>query len=171
MVQLLQCILSAILGALQSPLPPRASPWTNLVLRAARRERWQGRPAARTQILRTARKARKQEALCQSLSGMTASPLGGTALPGSMFKAYLQKGPLSQGNPNSLRSSGQKASSWPCFRASHVTHFPSVPSPCGSPFHYASIMQKGASWLYSLPISGQVLSVPGHGFSPIEWTY
>lgn len=34
------------------------------------------------------------------LSGVAASPLGGTALPGSMFRASLQKQPLSQRNPN-----------------------------------------------------------------------
>lgn len=42
--------LQPSLEACSPPLPPRASPWTNLVLRAARREQWQRRPAARTQL-------------------------------------------------------------------------------------------------------------------------
>lgn len=83
------------------------------------------------------RKAKKQEGLCQSLSGKTASPLGGTALLGSMFNAYLQKGPLSQGTPNSPEALVRRPAPGPCFRASHINYFPSVPSLCGAPFLYA----------------------------------
>lgn len=49
-VQLLQSILCSHPWSLAAPTPPRASPWTNLVLRAARRDRWQGSPTARTQL-------------------------------------------------------------------------------------------------------------------------
>lgn len=41
---------TTILGAFQAPLPPWDSPWTNLVLRATRRERVIARETARMRL-------------------------------------------------------------------------------------------------------------------------